>query len=52
MSGVLKEWLDRVLGKGFAFGDGSALEGKYWRSVITTGGKEEASVLGGITSTR
>ncbi len=39
---LLKEWLDRVLGKGFAFGDGSALEGKYWRSVITTGGKEEA----------
>jgi glutathione-regulated potassium-efflux system ancillary protein KefG len=39
---LLKEWLDRVLGKGFAFGDGCALKGKYWRSVITTGGKEEA----------
>lgn len=39
---LLKEWLDRVLGKGFAFGGGAALEGKYWRSVITTGGKEEA----------
>ncbi|GEM76784.1 glutathione-regulated potassium-efflux system ancillary protein KefG [Vibrio sagamiensis] len=39
---LLKEWLDRVLGKGFAFGDGSALMGKYWRSVITTGGRKEA----------
>ncbi len=39
---LLKEWQDRVLGKGFAFGDGAALKGKYWRSVITTGGKEEA----------
>lgn len=45
---LLKEWLDRVLGKGFAFGGGAALEGKYWRSVITTGGKEEAfSAKGG-----
>ncbi|WP_194436787.1 glutathione-regulated potassium-efflux system ancillary protein KefG [Vibrio fluminensis] len=40
---LLKEWLDRVLGKkGFAYGEGSALRGKYWRSVITTGGKQEA----------
>ncbi|WP_038175153.1 MULTISPECIES: glutathione-regulated potassium-efflux system ancillary protein KefG [Vibrio] len=39
---LLKEWLDRVLGKGFAFGKGEALKGKYWRSVITTGGKQEA----------
>ncbi|MGD8111472.1 glutathione-regulated potassium-efflux system ancillary protein KefG [Vibrio sp. TRT 21S02] len=39
---LLKEWIDRVLGKGFAFGAGSALQGKYWRSVITTGGKQEA----------
>ena len=39
---LLKEWLDRVLGKGFAFGKGEAMKGKYWRSVITTGGKEEA----------
>ncbi|WP_423252385.1 glutathione-regulated potassium-efflux system ancillary protein KefG [Vibrio vulnificus] len=39
---LLKEWIDRVLGKGFAFGKGEALAGKYWRSVITTGGKEEA----------
>ncbi|MGF1753294.1 glutathione-regulated potassium-efflux system ancillary protein KefG [Vibrio makurazakiensis] len=39
---LLKEWFDRVLGKGFAFGEKSALKGKHWRSVITTGGKEEA----------
>ncbi|KJR34161.1 glutathione-regulated potassium-efflux system ancillary protein KefG [Vibrio navarrensis] len=39
---LLKEWLDRVMSKGFAFGSGNALEGKYWRSVITTGGKKEA----------
>lgn len=39
---LLKEWLDRVLGKGFAFGTGEALKGKYWRSVITTGGQEGA----------
>ena len=39
---LLKEWFDRVLGKGFAFGDECALAGKVWRSVITAGGKEEA----------
>lgn len=39
---LLKEWLDRVLGKGFAFGAGEAMKGKYWRSVITTGGKQDA----------
>lgn len=39
---LMKEWLDRVLGKGFAFGGDSALKGKVWRNVITTGGKEEA----------
>ncbi|MDA0129954.1 glutathione-regulated potassium-efflux system ancillary protein KefG [Vibrio sp. MarTm2] len=44
---LLKEWLDRVLGKGFAFGKGEALKGKYWRSVITTGGQEEAFSKGG-----
>lgn len=44
---LLKEWLDRVLGKGFAFGEGCALKGKYWRSVITTGGKEEAFSIKG-----
>ena len=44
---LLKEWMDRVLGKGFAFGDNSALEGKYWRSVITTGGAEKAFAASG-----
>ncbi|UGA54584.1 glutathione-regulated potassium-efflux system ancillary protein KefG [Vibrio sp. VB16] len=39
---LLKEWMDRVLGKGFAFGDNCALKGKHWRSVITTGGAREA----------
>lgn len=39
---LLKEWMDRVLAKGFAYGKGEALKGKYWRSIITTGGNEEA----------
>lgn len=39
---LLKEWFDRVLTKGFAFGNKTALHGKYWRSVITTGGKQDA----------
>ncbi|WP_130832247.1 glutathione-regulated potassium-efflux system ancillary protein KefG [[Erwinia] mediterraneensis] len=40
---LLKEWLDRVLSRGFASGTGgNALEGKYWRSVITTGEPEAA----------
>lgn len=39
---LLKEWLDRVLCKDFAFGSKSDLEGKYWRSVITVGGKRSA----------
>ena len=44
---LLKEWMDRVLGKGFAFGEGCALAGKYWRSVITTGGAENAFAASG-----
>lgn len=40
---LLKEWLDRVLSRGFASGPGgNELEGKYWRSVITTGEPEAA----------
>nr|WP_086940686.1 glutathione-regulated potassium-efflux system ancillary protein KefG [Thaumasiovibrio occultus] len=39
---LLKEWLDRVLSKDYAHGEGSALAGKWWRSVITTGGAEQA----------
>lgn len=39
---LLKEWMDRVLSKGFSFGSHTDLAGKIWRSVITTGGKKEA----------
>ncbi|CAM2988473.1 glutathione-regulated potassium-efflux system ancillary protein KefG [Vibrio rarus] len=39
---LLKEWMDRVLDKGFAFGSHCALSGKSWRSVITTGGQKSA----------
>jgi glutathione-regulated potassium-efflux system ancillary protein KefG len=39
---LLKEWMDRILAKGFAFGNKSALQGKVWRSVITTGGNIDA----------
>ncbi|TKI04984.1 glutathione-regulated potassium-efflux system ancillary protein KefG [Martelella alba] len=40
---LLKEWLDRVLTRGFASGiGGNALSGKAWRSVITTGEPETA----------
>ncbi|MBD1573032.1 glutathione-regulated potassium-efflux system ancillary protein KefG [Vibrio sp. S17_S38] len=39
---LMKEWMDSVLGKGFAFGEGRALAGKSWRSVITTGGSKQA----------
>ncbi|WP_036773609.1 glutathione-regulated potassium-efflux system ancillary protein KefG [Photorhabdus australis] len=40
---LLKEWMDRVLTRGFASGiTGLALQGKYWRSVITTGEPEGA----------
>ncbi|MEA9444089.1 glutathione-regulated potassium-efflux system ancillary protein KefG [Candidatus Fukatsuia symbiotica] len=45
---LLKEWLDRVLVRGFANGPtGGALKGKYWRSVITTGEPDVAYQLGG-----
>ncbi|VTR60160.1 General stress protein 14 [Serratia fonticola] len=45
---MLKEWLDRVLSRGFASGmGGNALAGKYWRSVITTGEPEGAYRTGG-----
>ncbi|BDU35812.1 glutathione-regulated potassium-efflux system ancillary protein KefG [Vibrio nigripulchritudo ATCC 27043] len=44
---LLKEWMDRVLGKGFAFGEGCALADKHWRSVITTGGAQDAFAASG-----
>ncbi|PSW19210.1 glutathione-regulated potassium-efflux system ancillary protein KefG [Photobacterium sanctipauli] len=39
---LLKEWMDMVLSKGFAHGEGNQTQGKYWCSVITTGGAAEA----------
>ncbi len=40
---LLKEWLERVLSHGFAFGrGGDALRGKEWWSVISTGGGPQA----------
>jgi glutathione-regulated potassium-efflux system ancillary protein KefG len=39
---LLKEWMDCVLGKDYAYGAGRALQGKIWRSVITTGGSKAA----------
>jgi glutathione-regulated potassium-efflux system ancillary protein KefG len=40
---LLKEWLDRVLSRGFASGvGGDVLAGKYWRNVITTGEPQAA----------
>ncbi len=44
---LLKEWMDVVLGQDFAYGKGRALQGKHWRSVISTGGAEEAYRLEG-----
>lgn len=46
---LMKEWLDRVLARGFANGaGGNVLRGKHWRSVITTGEPEEAYRSGGF----
>jgi glutathione-regulated potassium-efflux system ancillary protein KefG len=40
---LMKEWMDRVLARGFASGAGEhALAGKYWRSIVTTGEPESA----------
>ncbi|MGF1868691.1 glutathione-regulated potassium-efflux system ancillary protein KefG [Photobacterium indicum] len=39
---LLKEWIDVVLSKGYAHGEGVSTKGKYWRSVVTTGGAAEA----------
>ncbi|CAK9886515.1 MAG: General stress protein 14 [Candidatus Erwinia impunctatus] len=46
---LLKEWLDRVLSRGFASGPGGdQLQGKYWRSVITTGEPQTSYHPGGV----
>ena len=40
---ILKEWFDRVLEYGWAYGnDGQALVGKRVRSVVTAGGSKDA----------
>ncbi len=40
---LLKEWIDRVLERGWAYGDGgTALRGKRVLSAVSTGGKEAA----------
>ncbi len=39
---ILKQWLDKVLAWGFAYGDKYALEGKSVKFVVTCGGTEEA----------
>jgi glutathione-regulated potassium-efflux system ancillary protein KefG len=45
---ILKEWQDRVLEHGWAYGrEGTALRGKKMMNVITTGGPEEAYRAGG-----
>lgn len=48
---LLKEWQDVVLERGFARGArGTALRGKDFRMVITTGGPEEAFQRGGANN--
>ena len=49
---LLKEWQDRVLEYGFAYppGIGTQLNGKFWLSVITTGGPQEAYRSGGYNN--
>lgn len=45
---ILKEWQDLVLEHGWAYGsEGTALAGKLWLSVVTTGGRETAYSVGG-----
>lgn len=40
---VVKQWQDLVLEHGWAYGrNGTALNGKYWLSAISTGGQEAA----------
>lgn len=47
--GLLKHWFDKVLARGWAYGDGTfALEGKRCLWVTTTGGDDHAFTPGGI----
>jgi len=46
---LLKHWFDRVLTRGWAYGEGGrALHGKRCQWVVTTGGDTEAFSAGGI----
>jgi glutathione-regulated potassium-efflux system ancillary protein KefF len=46
--GLLKHWMDKVLSRGFAYGDRFALEGKRCLWVPTAGGDERAYAPGGV----
>ncbi|MCC6276639.1 MAG: NAD(P)H-dependent oxidoreductase [Oligoflexia bacterium] len=40
---LMKLWIDEVLERGFAYGEGGeALKGKFWMQIISTGGPETA----------
>lgn len=46
---LLKEWMDRVLEHGFAYGEGGdALHGKHFLQVLTTAGNESRYRHGGL----
>ena len=48
---LMKQWLDDVLTYGWAYGPGgTALHGKDWVSVISTGGPQESYQAGGFNN--
>ena len=48
---LMKQWLDDVLTYGWAYGQGgTALQGKDWVSVISTGGPKESYQAGGFNN--
>jgi glutathione-regulated potassium-efflux system ancillary protein KefG len=44
---IVKEWLDEVLSRGWAYGGGQALAGKKLMLAVTTGGPEQVYQQGG-----
>ncbi len=44
---ILKEWIDEVFARGWAYGGGTALSGKNLMVAITTGGPEKVYQAGG-----
>ncbi len=48
--GMLKEWIDRVFVRGFAYGSGRKLEGKTLLVSTTIGGPEESYQTGGTNT--